>query len=70
MFPRQAEQGHPELHGDEFTAHHGEWPGGWETSTDTYCATCHAFLWHGLDCPEDCPAGTTPTTDRPERTPS
>jgi hypothetical protein len=58
-----------QFHGDEFVAHHGEWPGDWETSTDAFCGWCGEFLWHGVACPENCQAeNDTTTTDRPERT--
>jgi hypothetical protein len=44
--------------GDDYVAHHGAWPGGCETDYDVWCDWCHAFLWHGLGCPEDCQAET------------
>src|ERR1035438_1780248 len=37
-------------------ARYGAVPGGAETSADTWCGSCGAFMWHGSDC--GCPDKT------------
>lgn len=39
------------------TVSYGGRPDGSETDYDVWCASCRVFLWHGLQCDDECDAG-------------